>query len=208
MALRLTILTAAIEPKASVLVTGRRVTVGRAEDAHVRIPDPSVSPHHATIMKRGEHYLLVDESSLHGTAVMGRGQKEPIWLAPDSARVIEDEEKIWFGQIEVAATLEAAPRGAPSGMEELPELLVRAGLTAAGLEITNELVEKTLAELTELPEQRLWIEEEQKAAEIPRGVSDLRQDDESPPFITDAVVAGIALFILAGCAYGLYEVFY
>lgn len=207
-ALRLVILTAAIEPKASVLVTGRRTTVGRARDVDILIPDPSVSPHHATIMKRGEHYLLVDESSAHGTLVAGPEGGEPVCLAPDSPRVIKDGERIWFGQIEVAATLEAARRGEPSGQEELPLLLVRAGLVAAGLAATDEMVEKTLQELTELPEQRLNVSAPEQEIARSVGVADLRQDDESPPWITDTVVAGLALLLLSGCAYGIYSVFY
>jgi predicted component of type VI protein secretion system len=199
------VLTAQVDPLPSVLVKGRRAVIGRGADVDVRIPDPSVSPHHATIIKRGEAYLLIDEGSRHGTGVVAAGRREPVWLAPDSPRVIEEGERIFIGQIELEAHLEAAPRGAKTGYEELAPHLVRAGLTAAGLLATDELVESTLDELTSLPEEILPEDDDVPAASKV-GVAALAEDDRNPPWITDLMVAGIALAILAGCALGLYSV--
>lgn len=206
MALRLFVLTAPLDPPPSVLIKGHRAVIGRAADVDVRIPDPSVSPLHATIIKRGETYLLTDENSVHGTGVAAAGRDEPVWLAPDSPRVIEEGERIWIGQIELSAHLEVAQRGAPSGYDELPTTLVKAGLTAAGLEATEELVASTLQELTSLPEERLEEPKLPEHSEQPRGVALLAEDDTNPPWITDALVAAIALLMLAGCALGLYTI--
>lgn len=202
MALRLSVLTGGICPPPSVLVKGRRAVIGRGAAVDVRIPDPSVSPIHATIVKRGEAYLLTDESSLHGTGVASAGAHTPVWLPPDSPRVIEAGERIWIGQIELRADFEAPPRGAPTGFEELAETLVRAGLGAAGMDPTPELVESTLKELTDLPEESLELPDPDPRDE-PVGVAALSEEDRHPPWKTDLLVAGIALVILAGCLLGM-----
>lgn len=202
MPLRLSVLTGGLDPPPSVLIKGRRAVIGRGADVDVRIPDPSVSPLHATIVKRGEAYLLTDESSVHGTGVASEGARAPVWLPPDSPRVIEAGERIWIGQIELRAEFEASPRGAPTGFDELAKTLVRAGLQAVGMDPTPELVESTLQELTDLPEESMDL----KAAdprEEPVGVAALREEDRHPPWKTDLFVAGIALVILAGCLLGM-----
>lgn len=201
MALRLLVLTAAVDPPPSVLVTGRKALVGRGADCEVRLPDPSVSLHHATIRKRGDNYILIDEFSSHGTGISSAGALAPIWLAPESPRVLEDGDHLFFGQIELGVVLEAAEKGAPNGQEELASGLVHAGLIAAGLEPTAELVASTLKELTEL-EDELYEEPEEELPE-PVGIAALEHDDRHPPWRTDVFVAAIALLIVFGCLFGL-----
>ncbi len=202
MALRLFVLTGGLNPPPSVLIKGRRAVIGRAEDVDVRLPDPSVSPHHATIAKRGNAYLLTDESSVHGTGVASEHRPDPVWLAADSPRVIEEGERIWIGQIELMAHFEAAERGAPTGYDELAPTLVAAGLAAAGLEPTSELVERTLEELTSLPEEKVELPAPEPEPS-PLGVAALSEDDRHPPWKTDLFVAAIALVVLAGCLIGM-----
>lgn len=206
MALRLSVLTGGLDPPPSVLVKGRRAVIGRAADVDVRLPDPSVSPVHATIVKRGEVYLLTDESSAFGTGVATEGAPAPVWLSPDSPRVIEAGERIWIGQIELCAQFEAPKRGAPTGFDELAETLVSAGLKAAGMEPTPELVASTLKELTELPEESLEPSDPEPLHQ-PVGVAALREDDRHPPWKTDLFVAAIALLVLAGCVLGMWHTF-
>ncbi len=201
MALRLLVLTAAVDPPPSVVITGRKALVGRGADCEVRLPDPSVSSHHATIRKRGDSYILIDEFSSHGTGIAAAGEASPIWLAPESPRVLEDGDHLFFGQIELGVVLEATEKGAPNGREELASTLVRAGLVAAGLEPTDELVESTLRELTEL-EDELYEEPEDELPE-PVGVAALEQDDRHPPWRTDVFVAALALLIVFGCLFGI-----
>lgn len=203
MALRLYVLTADVDPPPSVLIKGRKVLVGRGADCEVRLPDPSVSAHHATIRKRGDSYILIDEFSSHGTGIVGHSGRDstPIWLAPESPRVLEEGDLIHFGQIEVRVGLEAAERGAESGFEQLAPALVKAGLEAAGLEASEELIGSTLRELTDL-EDELYEEPDEPLPE-PVGVAALEADDRHPPWRTDLFVAGISLAILAACALGL-----
>ena len=45
------------------------VSIGRAEDNDIVVGLPTVSSHHARIMRRGEHFYIVDLNSLNGTSV-------------------------------------------------------------------------------------------------------------------------------------------
>lgn len=202
MALRLFVLTGNIDPLPSVLIKGRRAVIGRGEQADVRLPDPSVSLHHATIVKRGDAFLLSDEGSAHGTGVSSDGKTQPVWFSPDSPRVIEDGEHIWIGQIELRAEFEAAARGAPTGFDELAPTLVRTGLSSVGLEPTEDLVNRTLAELTLLPDEKLEEPEPSAPAVVP-SASYFEEETRNPPWKTDLFVAAIALMILAGCSLGM-----
>lgn len=206
MALRLFVLTGNLDPPPSVLVKGRRAVIGRGEKADIRLPDPSVSLHHATILKRGEAFLLVDDGSAHGTGVSSDRATQPVWLSSDSPRVIEEGEHIWIGQIELRAHFEAAARGALTGYDELAPTLVRAGLAAVGLEPTDDLVEQTLLELTLLPEEKLEEPEPSAPAVFP-SASFFEEEDRHPPWKTDFFVAMIALMILTGCTFGMLHLF-
>ncbi len=206
MALRLQVLTATVDPTPSVLIKGRKTLIGRSAECEVRLPDPTVSAHHATIRKRGDHFILVDEHSCHGTGVAAHQGEEPIWLAPESPRVLKEGETIWVGQIELLVSLEATQRGAATGQEELAFQLVKAGLLAAGFEATEQLVGETLRELTDLPDEVLPPLPNEELNTEPVGVAALAQDEKHPPWMVDFMVVAIALSILAGCAYGLYFV--
>ncbi len=199
MAVQLEVLTAGVEPVPQVLLKGRRASLGRGEHCDVRIPDPSVSSLHASIVKRGSNYLLIDEGSQYGTGV--GSSMEPIWLAVDSPRILEDGEHIWLGQIELRVRLVTAKRGAPTGLAELPRTLVKAGLQAVQLEATEELIEQTLQELTHLPDEELPLPlEAEPAPPERRGVADLFDEDKHPPWKTDLFIAAVALIITGGCA--------
>jgi pSer/pThr/pTyr-binding forkhead associated (FHA) protein len=210
-ALRLFVLTASDGDPPSVLLKERTAKIGRAIEAEVRLPDPSVSAHHATIRKRGGNYILVDEGSRHGTGVSSREAIEqnqpPVLLAPESPRVLGDGDHIWIGEIELSVVLEEAKRGARSGQEELPYDLVRRGLKSVGLEPTDQLVTKTLAELTDLPDEKLnaAIDLEEHDREERQGVAALEEDDRNPPWITDVSISVLAIVIFSGCAYGIYH---
>lgn len=202
MALRISVLSAAVEPAPSVLIKGRRASLGRAEESDVRIPDPSVSAHHATIIKRGENYLLLDEGSRLGTAAGPSGS--PVWLAPESPRVLQHGEHLILGQIELRIELVAAKRGEATGQDELARTLVRHGLEAAGFEATPELIESTLDELTALEDGPLPLEEPEPIRD-PVGVAALASEDRHPPWKTDLVIGVLALLIAGGCAFSIWR---
>jgi hypothetical protein len=51
---------------------GARVTIGRHPDAAIFLDDITVSRHHAAVVREGESWVIVDESSLNGTYVNRR----------------------------------------------------------------------------------------------------------------------------------------
>lgn len=56
--------------------------IGRAEDCHVRVPDPMASRHHAEVRREPWRYVLVDLGSRNGTSVNGETIAEPHQLEP------------------------------------------------------------------------------------------------------------------------------
>jgi len=65
-----------------------RIVIGRSPGADVRLPGPSVSETHATLVQQGGHYALRDERSLNGTQVNGS------LLVPNRLRVLEDGDEL------------------------------------------------------------------------------------------------------------------
>lgn len=75
---------------------GKRLGVGRASDADISLPHPSVSKIHAALMMNREGTLLVaDTGSTNGTYINGRR------IAYGEARQIEDGDVVSFGEVEV-----------------------------------------------------------------------------------------------------------
>ncbi len=193
-AIQLQVLSAGLDPPPSIVIHARRASLGRAEHCDVRIPDPSVSQLHASLVKRGDHYLLIDEGSHYGTGV-GPGP-EPIWLAPDAPRILSDGEHVWLGQIELCVRM-VHEKGRKTDRDQLPLALVRAGLLSVGIEPSDERIASTLAELTELPDEEVPLP---LAVNPPKlGVADLFDEDKHPPWKADLFVASLALLITAGC---------
>lgn len=60
-----------------------RATIGRTEDNDLCLPSPSVSSHHALIVRDGAGFQLVDQDSANGILVDGR--KVPSLLLQDRA---------------------------------------------------------------------------------------------------------------------------
>src|ERR1700761_4390052 len=95
-------------------------TVGRGRAVHVRLDDPSVSPLHAEIMRRGPYAYVVDLGlSRNGTRVNGR---------PVARRVLEDGDVVSFGAARCRIG-GVAPAGLPTQSElrrpTVPELTRR-----------------------------------------------------------------------------------
>jgi pSer/pThr/pTyr-binding forkhead associated (FHA) protein len=78
-----------------------RLSIGRAESCDLRLPDLSVSQHHASIRQRGRDYVILDEGSSNGTFV------GPVRLAPQAPRVLLSGERVRFGRIWVEVRFEA-----------------------------------------------------------------------------------------------------
>jgi len=65
-------------------------TLGRTEDNTIRLTERNVSRAHAKLVKNGEHWFLVDQSSYNGCFVNGVRLAEPTALAPRDLIQIAD----------------------------------------------------------------------------------------------------------------------
>jgi len=61
------------------------ISVGRTANNDLVIPDPHVSRMHAYFQQDGEHLVLIDAGSQHGTSVDGQrlGPNRPVRVGPD-----------------------------------------------------------------------------------------------------------------------------
>jgi pSer/pThr/pTyr-binding forkhead associated (FHA) protein len=105
-----------------------RVIIGRGDGCDLRLPDPSVSQHHASIRQRGSDYIVIDEGSTNGTFV------GPVRLAPQAPRVLRSGESLRFGRIWVHVKLEAATATSqtPFATKDLALQLVMRSLKTQG----------------------------------------------------------------------------
>ncbi|MBL8917436.1 MAG: FHA domain-containing protein [Myxococcaceae bacterium] len=73
-------------------LSGDEVTIGRAADATVSVPDTSVSRKHALLRKTEDGWAVSDLGSGNGTIVNGEGISEEQPLAPDDVITLGDSE--------------------------------------------------------------------------------------------------------------------
>lgn len=111
----------------SVVVDSPRVVLGRAESADVILPDPSVSPRHATLREHGASWLVQDEGSTNGTWVSG------VRLSPGAQRVIADGDEVRIGRVWLRiGTRPTEPASPREATRTLALSLVRRALAALG----------------------------------------------------------------------------
>ncbi len=113
-----------------------RLIIGRGDGCDLRLPDPSVSQHHASIRQRGSDYIVIDEGSTNGTFA------GPVRLAPQAPRVLRSGESLRFGRIWVDVRLEAATATSqmPFATKDLALQLVMKSLEAQGEVAIPQLV--------------------------------------------------------------------
>ena len=105
-----------------------RIVIGRTEGCEVRIPDPTVSPRHASIRARGAEYILVDEGSKNGT-LFGKVQ-----LSPHSPRVLKTGDRVRVGRVwlEIAVGPPMGPIATPAAARAMALALIAESLAARG----------------------------------------------------------------------------
>lgn len=191
--MKVLVLSAPIEPPLYVERQGRLITLGRDPEADVRLPDPTVSPRHATLKKRGLHYLLTDEGSTNGTALSGATGGPPVWLSPGSPRIVEEGDRIRLGAVELEVRLDAEAEGSPS--EDLARDLVTASLAALHLPMEPEQVAAALTELTTLDDEPMAAAAPPAPEPAVDGAGVVTGGKSR--LATDLMVAGAALVLLA-----------
>ena len=92
-----------------------RLSVGRADDNHIVIPDGSVSSHHAEIAFDGSSWVLTDTGSTNGTKVGGQ-KVETVNLDATGAFTLGSVECVFIGDGGAASTSSSAPAAAAPAM--------------------------------------------------------------------------------------------
>ena len=125
------------EPELALTLDAPRIVVGRGDACEVRLPDPSVSPRHASIRQKGHGYVVVDEGSLTGTWV-GKAK-----LSPQASYPVQSGDLVRFGRVWIELRVEAR--------------LVTGSGAAAAKEIALGLVARALALDGEEPGPRITV---------------------------------------------------
>ena len=82
---------AAIEPTSDV------IRIGRAEGNDLVVPDTHVSSEHAKIVFSSDKYILVDQRSTNGTAILRSGERIALDEASGREAPLEDGDVIELG---------------------------------------------------------------------------------------------------------------
>jgi pSer/pThr/pTyr-binding forkhead associated (FHA) protein len=125
MALSLRLRSGDVVPEPELPFDAPRVVVGRAPGCDLQLPDPSVSPRHASLRQRGSDYVLVDEGSENGTFA---GDTRLVRHAPHT---LKSGDLLRFGRVWVEVRL--GPAEHPTELQasrELARRLVDAALAA------------------------------------------------------------------------------
>jgi hypothetical protein len=125
MALSLRLRSGDVLPEPELPFDAPRVVVGRAPGCDLQLPDPSVSPRHASLRQRGSDYVVVDEGSENGTFA---GATRLVRHAP---HLLKNGDLLRFGRVWVEVRL--GPAEQPSEVQasrELARRLVDAALAA------------------------------------------------------------------------------
>ncbi|HWO09376.1 MAG TPA: FHA domain-containing protein [Polyangiaceae bacterium] len=99
MALTLRLRSGDVEPEPELPFDAPRVLVGRAPGCDLQLPDPSVSPRHASIRQRGGDYVVVDEGSDNGTFAGA------VRLPRHAPHPLQDGDLLRFGRVWVQVRL-------------------------------------------------------------------------------------------------------
>lgn len=108
------------EGKTTHELTDEKITIGRAPDNLIQIPDPSVSSRHAQLLLVAERYQLTDLNSTNGTLVNDEPVTEVFLKVGDRVR---------FGRVE--ARFESEKTGEAQALPEAGEIETRPAETSA-----------------------------------------------------------------------------
>lgn len=198
-ALVLLLATPESNPPLGFRVSGKVQVLGRGAGADIRFPEPTVSPRHACLKKRGQAYLLSDEGSTNGTAIVAAEAPAPVYLAPGSPRLVRNGDRIVLGHVELLAYVDTPPNDIEivELLEDLPARVVRRALEQRGLNPSEEELALALRELEDAADENLHALPPEPPPIVP---VDENRDD---PRTTDWVLAIAALLVLAAALWGL-----
>lgn len=114
----------------------KRITVGRDPGCHVQLPDVSVSSSHATLIREGDGYEVLDEGSTNGTRINGKP------VPSGQRRKLKHDDTLQLGRAKLQlrfATLAARSPGLPPSTADMALAMVRGALLNSGSEVGLEI---------------------------------------------------------------------
>lgn len=119
-------------------------TIGRLESRSLAVPDPRVSRDHATIIREGGLYCIVDNGSRHGTFVNGKRATKAVLHPGDRVQLGDADVVIVFEseahhETTTALLSELSSRHASSGIEKL-SLFLQAARTLNSSRVVEEVL--------------------------------------------------------------------
>jgi hypothetical protein len=199
------------EPELGVLLRGRSILIGRDAAAGLRLPEPTVSPRHASLKKRGRVYLLTDEGSKNGTVVHPKGATGPVVLGPDSPRVVLPGDRVLLGNVALEFWRDEAddPEREITWLDhpsQVPRALVRRALEQLREAPTDEAIDAALRELFVAPDEGLSPSASVRPSETRRASESLEVEHLPPgPVPVDLAVSVIALGLAGVAGTALYR---
>lgn len=162
MALSLRLRSGDVRPEPELPFDAPRVVIGRAAGCDLQLPDPSVSPRHASLRQRGSDYVVVDEGSDNGTFAGG------VRLERHAPHPLRDGELLRFGRVWVEVRLGPAEHPVEArASRELARRLVDAALEADGKDWGMRVsVEGSDAALCLAEPRRAYLVGGKKAADL------------------------------------------
>lgn len=132
------------QPEIVTLPIHGQLLIGRSADADWPLFDPSISRRHASVLRKGEHWLLTDLSSRHGTQI-NNSRIEPGRPIP-----IQDGDKLTFGTWQCRCISDASRSSAttlcvPSRTDDANVSIIpteqMGGVAQRGLDVLMEFTE-------------------------------------------------------------------
>lgn len=128
MALTLRLRSGDVHPEPEIPFDAPRVVVGRARGCDLQLPDPSISPRHASLRQRGSEYVVVDEGSDNGTFLGA------LRLPRHASHPVQHGDLLRFGRVWVEVRIGPAEQALEvQASREIARRLVDAALDADGV---------------------------------------------------------------------------
>ncbi len=111
-----------------------RIVIGRSKGSDIQLPDPSVSPRHASIRLQGGRNLVMDEGSTNGVLVVTPGERASaaVRLPPLTPRVLADGDFIRIGRIWLEVSFRVGVPSTSADVKRVAHAVLRHALQEDG----------------------------------------------------------------------------
>lgn len=135
----------------SLTLDAPRIVIGRGKSCDIQLPDPSVSPRHASIRLQGGRNLVIDEGSTNGVVVMTPGDHPSalVRLPPQTPRALAGGDLIRVGRVWLEVSFCVGVPSTSADVRAVAAEVLRRALEEDG-ESTNACLEQAGTTVLEL----------------------------------------------------------